>query len=745
MSTLSPEQIEALVAARCSLPFEELGPHSAEIKGRPAQVIRALLPHAKSVSVDRKGKLTVMERIHKDGLFEAVFPGAAEAFPYQLRLELPDGTTETVEDPYRFPPVLGPLDLHLFGEGSHWRLYEKLGAHSIEREGVRGTSFSVWAPNALRVSVVGSFNRWDGRRHAMRPLGSSGVWEIFVPSVGPGQLYKFEIMTRHAGAITLKADPFGFAMELRGNTASITWDLDRYTWKDSEWMASRKARQALDAPISIYEVHLGSWRRRTEENNRWLTYRELADELVPYAVEQGYTHLELMPICEHPFDGSWGYQTVGYFAPTSRFGTPDDFRHFVDRAHQAGLGVILDWVPAHFPKDAHGLGFFDGTHLYEHADPRQGIHKDWDTYIFNFGRNEVCAFLLSNALFWLDQYHIDGLRVDAVAAMLYLDYSRNEGEWIPNRFGGRENLEAVAFVKRFNEIVHEKFPDVITCAEESTAWPMVSRPVYLGGLGFDLKWNMGWMHDMLEYMSKDPVYRRYMQDKLTFSLFYAYTENFLLPLSHDEVVHGKGSLMAKMPGDAWRAFANLRALFAYMYAHPGKKLLFMGGEIGQWQEWNHDAPLDWGLLQYPGHAGLQAFTRDLNRMYRAEPALHQVDFEWSGFQWVDFRDADQSVVSFVRRARDPEDFLMVVSNLTPVPRRGYRVGVPDGGVYREILNSDSGQYGGSNTGNSGLVHADDIPTQGQPHGLEITLPPLGVLYLKPEVLHPNALEPAADE
>ena len=534
----------------------------------------------------------------------------------------------------------------------------------------------------------------------------SGLWEIFIPHLAQGDLYKYEIKSSRARYMAVKADPFGFSTEMRPNSASVVWDLDRYEWADSEWMRIRKERQKFEAPISIYEVHLGSWRKAPHKDlgHRWLTYRELAEELVPYVKEMGYTHIQLLPVTEHPFDGSWGYQTVGYFAPTSRYGTPDDFRHFVDTAHQAGLGVIMDWVPAHFPKDGHGLSFFDGTHLYEHADPRQGEHQDWDTLIYNYGRNEVRAFLLSNALFWLDEYHIDGIRVDAVASMLYLDYSREQGQWIPNQYGGRENLEAVAFIKRFNELVHQEFPDVLTFAEESTDWPMVSRPTYAGGLGFDLKWNMGWMHDMLEYMQKEPVHRKYHHHHLTFSLLYAFTENFTLPFSHDEVVHGKGAMLSKMPGDYWQKFANLRVLYAYMYGHPGKKLLFMGCEFGQWNEWNHDHELDWMLLDFEFHRNLQQYVKDLNRLYISEPALHEMDFSWEGFQWIDLNDIDQSIVSFIRRARDPNDFVIVASNFTPVVRHGYHVGVPAPGVYRELLNSDSSCYSGSNAINLDPVH-----------------------------------------
>ena len=709
-----------------------MGLHPIEGGKQPRLVVRTVQPQADAVAVKQGEKTFPMRRVHADGVFEAVFPAETEFFRYQLEITLPDGRVYTAEDPYRYPPILTEFDLHLFGEGNHFQLYDKLGAHVIEHDGVWGVSFAVWAPNAERVSVIGEFNQWDGRRHPMRPRGAVGLWEIFIPGLTQGDLYKFEIKTRYKGYMAVKADPYGFASELRPKTASIVWDLSKYQWADAEWMMMRKDKQKLDVPIAVYEVHLGSWKRAPDPGMAaagcptasWPT------KLVPYAKEMGYTHIELMPVTEHPFDGSWGYQTIGYFAPTARFGTPDDFRYFVDKAHQAGIGVIMDWVPAHFPKDGYGLAFFDGTHLYEHADPRKGEHQDWGTLIFNYGRNEVRAFLLSNALFWLDKYHIDGLRVDAVASMLYLDYSRKAGEWIPNQYGGRENLEAVSFIKRFNELVHERYPGTLTFAEESTAWPMVSRPTYLGGLGFDLKWNMGWMHDMLEYVSKDPIHRRYHHNSLTFSLLYAFTENFILPFSHDEVVHGKRAMLNKMPGDDWQKFANLRALYGYMYGHPGKKLLFMGGEFGQWNEWNHETELDWMLLEYNSHQQLREFVKALNALYTSQPALYEVDFSWEGFQWIDFRDVDNSIVSFVRKAKNPEDCLVVVANFTPVPREGYRVGVPLPGFYRELLNSDSALYGGSNTGNARGVPAEPMPWQDQPYSAMLTIPPLGIIFLK---------------
>jgi 1,4-alpha-glucan branching enzyme len=736
--TVDSAAIDAIVGGYYGSPFDVLGIHSVTVDGQPALSIRSFQPQAKAVAVKRGSTLYDMQRIHADGFFEAIFPGETERFPYRYSITLYDApgprSVYEAEDPYRYPPVLTDFDLHLFSEGTHLRLYEKLGAQLIEHDGVCGVSFSVWAPNAERVSVIGDFNQWDGRRHPMRPRGASGVWEIFMPGLQQGDLYKFEIKTRYQGYIATKSDPFAFASELRPHTASMVWDLSRYHWHDEGWMAERTRRQALDAPMAIYEVHLGSWKRESsaEYGPRWLTYRELAENLVPYVKGMGYTHIELLPITEYPYDASWGYQTTGYYAPTSRYGSPDDFRYFVDQAHQAGIGVVADWVPSHFPKDSHGLSFFDGTHLYEHADLRQGEHQDWGSLIYNYGRSEVRAFLLSNALFWLDKYHIDGLRVDAVASMLYLDYSRKPGEWIPNEFGGRENFEAVSFLKRFNEVVHMAYPDTLTFAEESTAWAMVSRPTYLGGLGFDIKWNMGWMHDMLEYMQKDPVHRHYHHSSLTFSLLYAFTENFVLPLSHDEVVHGKGALLSKMPGDSWQKFANLRALYGYMYAHPGKKLLFMGDEIGQWNEWSYREQVDSVLLYFDSHRQIQDYVRALNKLYVSQPALYEVDFAWNGFQWIDFRDVDNSIVSFLRRARDPGDFLVVVANFTPVPRDGYRLGVPERGFYRELLNSDSRYYGGGDIGNFGGVPSEPTPWQGFPHSVVITVPPLAVVFFKPE-------------
>jgi len=620
-------------------------------------------------------------------------------------------------------------DTYLFNEGSHYRLHQKLGAHPLSVDGVDGTYFAVWAPDARQVFVMGDFNGWDKTCHPLCSRGQSGIWDGFVPGVGKGALYKYHIVSRYRGYRVDKADPFAVYNEVPSNTSSIVWELD-YTWGDQAWMQERHKHNALDAPIAIYEVHLGSWMRVPEEGHRPLTYRELAPKLAEYAERMGFTHVEFLPVMEHPFAGSWGYQTTGYFAPTSRYGTPQDFMYLIDYLHQHGIGVILDWVPSHFPTDEHGIGFFDGTHLYEHSDPQKGLHPDWDSFIFNYGRNEVRSFLISSALFWLDKYHVDGLRVDAVASMLYLDYSRKEGEWIPNKYGGRENLEALSFLRRFNEEVYKNYPDVQTIAEESTAWPMVSRPTYVGGLGFGLKWDMGWMHDTLDYMTKNPIFRKYHHNELTFRMLYAFTENFALPLSHDEVVHGKGSLLGKMPGDDWQKFANLRLLLGYMYAQPGKKLLFMGGEFGQWWEWNHDSSLDWHLLTFPPHSSLQRWVEDLNRLYRSESVLHGLEFDPAGFEWVDCSDFERSVISFIRRGRSTGDIILVVCNFTPTPRFNYRVGAPRGGFWREVLNSDAQQYGGGGHGNLGGVEAAPIPYHGRSYSLNLTLPPLGVVFLK---------------
>jgi 1,4-alpha-glucan branching enzyme len=628
-------------------------------------------------------------------------------------------------------PTLSEFDLYLLGEGTHNRAFEKLGAHFAEREGRRGVHFAVWAPNARIVSVIGDFNQWNPVANVMRPT-PAGIWEGFVPDIGQGAVYKYHVESQYDEFKVDKADPYGFAAEIRPQTASRVWNLESYSWHDSSWMATRSRSNSLNSPLSIYEMHLGSWRRVPDEGNRWLTYREIAPLLADYLHDAGFTHVELLPVTEHPFDGSWGYQTIGYFAPTSRFGTPADFMYFVDYLHQHGIGVILDWVPAHFPKDEAGLGYFDGTHLYEHADPRKGEHPDWNTFVFNYGRNEVQNFLISNALFWLDKYHVDGLRVDAVASMLYLDYGRREGQWIPNRYGGKENIEAIHFLRMLNERVYGEFPDVVIIAEESTAWPQVSRPIYVGGLGFGLKWNMGWMHDVLDYMSQDPVFRCYHHNQITFGLLYAFTENFVLPFSHDEVVYGKGSMLRKMPGDEWRKFANLRLLYGFMFGHPGKKLLFMGDEFGQWSEWNHDASLEWHLLEKPPHLGLKRWVRDLNTLYRGAAMLYELDFDAAGFEWVDCTDFQRSIISFLRRGRNPDDRLLFVCNFTPMVRQNYRVGVPSGGPWKEVLNSDAVLYGGSGQGNFGVLSAAPLPMHGRSFSLNMTLPPLGMVVFRPE-------------
>ena len=735
--TLPAGEIKALVDGMHEDVFGVLGPHVIPLASGSGVVVRAFLPDADRVHVIPVGSSReprAMERVHPAGLFEAVFADQSQAFGYRLRLTGGDGGTVVIDDPYRFPSTLSDYDRHLLAEGTHEHAADKLGAHPVVLDGVAGTTFAVWAPNARRVSVVGDFNRWDGRRHPMRGHPANGIWEIFVPGVDEGARYKFEIRSRSGEPLALKADPCAFAFEAETpRTAAVVTSLDHHRWRDAEWTRRRAHRPPHGSPMAIYEVHLGSWRRVPEQGDRMLTYGELAERLGAYVRDMGFTHVELLPVMEHPFYGSWGYQVIGYFAPTRRYGTPEEFMAFVDELHRQGIGVILDWVPAHFPRDPHGLAYFDGTHLYEHADPRLGEHTDWGTLIFNYGRHEVANFLLGNALFWLDRYHADGLRVDAVASMLYLDYSRRAGEWLPNAFGGRENLGALAFLRRLNEAAHRGRPGVVVAAEESTSWPMVSRPTYLGGLGFGFKWNMGWMHDVLDYMSREPIHRKYHHDRLTFGLLYAWTENFVLPLSHDEVVHGKGSLLAKMPGDEWQRFANLRALYGFMYGHPGKKLLFMGNEFGQSREWSHDRSLDWHLLEAgPYHRGVQSLVRDLNRLHRTEPALHELDFDPAGFAWIDCADWEQSVVSFVRRARDAADCVVVACNFTPVPRRAYRVGVPRPGFYRELVNTDAAVYGGGDVGNEGGVWAEPTPWQTQPHSILVTLPPLAVLFLKPE-------------
>ncbi|MDD5378810.1 MAG: 1,4-alpha-glucan branching protein GlgB [Acidithiobacillus sp.] len=708
----------AIREARHHDPFAWLGQHTVD--GRSAQ--RAFLPGAFGVEIQTPAGWVVMEQSHPAGIF--THQGEVIPVPYRLRWEDRHGFHER-HDPYVFGPVLGNLEVYLFGEGHLYEAYRHLGAHRRHHEGVDGVLFAVWAPNAERVSVVGDFNDWDGRAHPMRARGQSGIWELFIPDLAVGEIYKFEIRHRDSGAVFVKTDPYAHAFELRPSTAARVVEND-HVWADQDWMAARAGQDWQHAPMNIYEVHLGSWQR--DAAGHFLSYAALAESLVPYCKDMGYTHIELMPVMEHPLDESWGYQVSGYFAPTSRFGTPDGFRAFVDQFHQAGIGVLLDWVPGHFPRDDWGLARFDGTPLYEHADPREGEHSDWGTYIFNFGRNEVRGFLLANACYWADSFHIDGLRVDAVASLLYRDYSRQEGEWIPNRYGGRENLEAIDFLREMNVVLNERHPGILTIAEESTSWPMVSRPTYVGGLGFSMKWNMGWMNDTLAYLEQDPVYRRFHQNDLTFSQLYAYSENFVLPLSHDEVVHGKRSLLDKMPGDAWQRFANLRLLFSYQFAHPGKKLNFMGNEFGQGREWDCGQALDWDLLHWDWHQGIQRLSRDLAHLYRDVPALHVQDFQGEGFSWVDCHDADQSVLSFLRSDRDG-GFVLAVFNFTPVPRRNYRLGVPAAGRYREIFNSDAGAYHGSNVGNL-PQQAQDQSWMGLSHSLELVLPPLGAIYLQ---------------
>lgn len=723
---LRPEELDALARAEHADPHRILGCHPCG----EALVVRAFHPDAQEAWLLPQDEPPLhMVRCHPGGIFAVLLSRQALPIRYKIRFSFADRRTWELEDPYRFLPTLGDLDLHLAAEGRHWRLHERLGAHLRNIDGCQGVAFAVWAPNAKRVSLVGQFNGWDGRLLPMRCLGTSGIWEIFVPGMGVGELYKFEILTRD-GHLRIKSDPFAFYMELRPGTASRVWDLGAYPWGDQAWMEGRPRGGELRAlPMNIYEVHLGSWKRKAD--NSWLSYREIAPLLVEHALRFNFTHLELLPVMEHPFDGSWGYQVTGYFAPTSRYGTPDDLKFLVDLCHRNGIGVILDWVPAHFPKDDHSLRWFDGTALYEHMDPRLGYHPDWDTLIFNYGRNEVRNFLVDNALFWLEEYHADGLRVDAVASMLYLDYSRKEGEWLPNKYGGRENLEALAFVRQLNEVIYGRIPGAFTVAEESTAWPGVSAPTYLGGLGFGFKWNMGWMHDTLEYFRKDPIHRSFHHNLLTFSMLYAYSENFILPLSHDEVVHGKGSLLSKMPGDDWQRFANLRLLLAYMFCHPGKKLLFMGTELAPWREWDHEGSLEWFLEEYPSHRGVGRLLEDLGRLYRQEEALWAWDSDPRGFSWIDCNDALQSVLTFQRRG--PKGQLVCAFNFTPVPRHGYLVGVDLPGLYRELLNTDSEIYGGSNLGNGGWVSARALPCHGRPYSLSLTLPPLGGLVLRPEL------------
>jgi 1,4-alpha-glucan branching enzyme len=713
----------ALAEGRHRDPFALLGIHSV---GK-LRVVRTFQPQAKRVDlIDADGKhIADMRKVHTDGLFVAAMPPRKRR--YRLRVTAHDGHTADIEDAYRFPQSLGDIDLYLLGEGSDRQIYNKLGAQVISLEGVPGTRFAVWAPNASRVSVVGDFNDWDGRRHIMRLHPANGIWELFLPGVGGGARYKFEMLDKHGKLLPLKTDPYGNYHEPPPGNASIVYE-SGYQWKDTSWVDKRSIVPDLDKPVSIYEVHLGSWRRKADEGNRYLTYRELADELVDYVADIGFTHIELLPISEHPFDGSWGYQPIGMFAPTQRFGNPDDFRYFIDRCHNAGIAIIIDWVPAHFPKDEHGLRQFDGTALYEHQDPRKGEHADWGTLIFNFGRREVVNYLIGSALYWIDEFHIDGIRVDAVASMLYLDYSREADEWVPNEHGGNENLEAVAFLRKLNTEVHAH--GATSFAEESTAWPGVSRPVDMGGLGFTYKWNMGWMNDTLSYMSEEPIHRKHHHDKMTFGLVYAFNENFILPLSHDEVVHGKHSLLGRMPGDEWQRFANLRAYYANMYAHPGKKLMFMGGEFAQGQEWSHDRSLDWHLLEYRNHRGVQNLVRDLNHVYAQTPALHEIDFSGEGFEWIDWDDRDNSVLSWIRRDRSG-GYAICISNFTPVTRYDFRIGVATRDPLKEIINTDAENYGGSGTGN-GVITPNEQEHYGKPFSACLTIPPLATLILLPE-------------
>ena len=721
----SPEAAQALSEGRHGDAFAVLGPHQVG----DTRVVRALLPGAKGVEVlarEDGALLGRLELAHGSGLWAGPVQGSS---PYRLRIQWPEAEQE-IEDPYSFGLLLGDLDLHLIGQGTHYQLGHCLGAQPMSVEGVAGVRFAVWAPNARRVSVVGDFNAWDGRRNPMRLRQQAGVWELFVPTLGPGARYKYEIVGPDGRVLPQKADPVARAAEPAPGSASIVARSDAYDWTDSAWMESRKAKQSLQAPISVYEVHAASWLRIAEDGNRSLTWREMAERLIPYVQGMGFTHIEFLPIMEHPFGGSWGYQPLGLFAPTGRFGPPEDFAYFVDRCHAAGIGVMLDWVPAHFPTDVWGLAQFDGTPLYEHADPREGFHQDWNTLIYNLGRNEVKGFILASALEWLDRYHVDALRVDAVASMLYRDYSRKHDEWVPNIYGGRENLESVEFFKHLNSVIDGRNDGAITIAEESTAWPGVTAKVEDGGLGFHFKWNMGWMHDTLHYMERDPVYRAYEHHGLTFGMVYAYTEHFLLPLSHDEVVHGKGSLIRKMPGDDWQKFANLRAYYAWMWTFPGKKLLFMGCEIAQWTEWNNDASIEWNLLDFPNHKGMQSLVGDLNRLYAGEPSFHATDADPEGFRWAVVDDAQNSVYAFVRRTPDDASHFLVVSNMTPVPREGYRIGVPKAGHWREVLNTDAGMYGGGNLGNGGGVSSEEIEAHGNPQSVSLVIPPLATIVLR---------------
>ncbi|MDJ0708071.1 MAG: 1,4-alpha-glucan branching enzyme [Leptolyngbyaceae cyanobacterium MO_188.B28] len=748
--TIAPEQIDRIVWNQHHDPFEVLGPHMIQQDGKTVWAVRAYLPQAEAawIVLPESRKDCQMQTSHHPHFFECIIE-AQEVSNYQIRYR-EGGHERVIYDPYAFRSRrLTDFDLHLFAEGSHHRIYEKMGAHPTEIDGVKGVYFSLWAPNARNASVLGDFNHWDGRKHQMRK-GDGGIWELFIPELGVGNSYKFEIKNVE-GHIYEKSDPYGFHQEVRPKTASIVADLESYGWHDQDWMENRRHSDPLAKPVSVYELHLGSWMHASsaepsigpdgalepivtvaelKPGARFLTYRELAAKLIPYVKDLGFTHVELLPIAEHPFDGSWGYQVTGYFAATSRYGSPEDLMYFIDQCHQNDIGVIVDWVPGHFPKDGHGLAFFDGTHLYEHADPRKGEHKEWGTLVFNYSRNEVRNFLVANALFWFDKYHIDGIRVDAVASMLYLDYCREPGEWLPNEYGGRENIEAADFIRQVNHVIFSYFPGALSIAEESTAWPMVSWPTYVGGLGFNLKWNMGWMHDMLDYFQMDPWFRQFHQNNVTFSIWYAFSENFMLALSHDEVVHGKSNMLGKMPGDDWQKFANLRCLFTYMFMHPGKKTLFMGMEFGQWSEWNVWGDLEWHLLQYAPHQTLKHFFKKLNAFYKSEPSLYVQDFNQEGFEWIDCSDTRHSIVSFIRWDKEFKDFTLTVCNFTPQPHSHYRVGVPHRGFYTEMFNSDAREFGGSNMGNLGGKWSDDWSFHNRPYSLDLTIPPLGVLVLK---------------
>lgn len=722
--------MERIIQFREEEPHEILGPH--KFNGDDIVSIRAYLPWAQNawIQLKEQKKQVKMTRLHEQGFFEAQVPTKSTEKTYKIKGEDTFGKKYHQLDPYQFPPQISEYDLYLFHQGNHYQIYDKLGAHVTEINGIKGIHFAVWAPNATSISVVGNFNHWQPGQYPMSRIHLSGVWALFIPGLETDELYKYAVKSSTDGQIRMKSDPFAFAAEIRPNTASKVADLKEYPWKDKSWIQKREQTNPLEAPLSIYEVHLGSWKRDGNKDWGFLSYKELAKELVAYVKELGYTHIQLLPIAEHPYDPSWGYQVIGYYAPTSRFGSPEEFMYFVDYCHQNDIGVLLDWVPGHFPKDEHGLSYFDGKQIFAYENWKKGEHKEWGTFVFDYGRHEVQNFLIANALFWIEKYHIDGLRVDAVASILYLDYSRKQDEWEPNMFGGRENLEAVEFLKKFNELIHQQYPGILSIAEESTAWPGVSRPTYVGGLGFGMKWNMGWMHDTLEYFSKDPIYRKYNQDLLTFSLVYAFTENFILPISHDEVVYGKNSLLEKMPGDDWQKFANLRLFLAYMYSHPGKKLLFMGSEFGQRDEWDCLNSLDWHLLNYEPHQQIQLLMKDLNLLYKNEPALHQVDFTPEGFEWIDFHDADSSVLSFVRWSKDKKELILAVCNMTPTPRHNYRIGVPIPGYYKELLNTDAQIYGGSGIGNYGGLSSEPISVQGRNDSINCHLPPLGVLYFK---------------